>query len=76
MSPELLPGQLAPTVDEAGPGPPPRPKLARSQRVDDPRRWATVIPPMLAGEVADSDALKVHRALVKRVEEPPPKWAT
>jgi hypothetical protein len=44
MSPELLPGQLPPNVDEAGPGPP-RPKLARSQRVDDPRRWATVIPP-------------------------------
>jgi hypothetical protein len=68
MTPELLPGNLAPTVGEAGPGPPPRPKLRRSERVPDPRRWRDVIPPLLAEQVADSEALAAHRKLVERVE--------
>jgi hypothetical protein len=68
MSPELLPGQLAPTVDEAGPGPPPRPKLRRPERRPDPSRWRDVIPPALAEEVADGEALERHRELVERVD--------
>ena len=69
MTPELLPGQLAPTVAEAGPGPPPRPKLRRPERRPDPGGWRDVIPPALAEQIADGDALKAHRALVERVEQ-------
>ena len=68
MSPELLPGQLAATVAEAGPGPPPRPKLRRSDRRPDPGRWRDVIPPLLAEQVADSEQLATHRKLVGRVD--------
>jgi hypothetical protein len=66
--PELLPGQLAPTVAEAGPGPPPRPKLARSERIPDPRRWHDVIPPVLQELIADSEEVAAHAKLVERVE--------
>jgi hypothetical protein len=75
MSPELLPGQLAPTVAEAGPGPPPRPKLRRSERIPDPGRWRDVIPPLLAEQVADSEQLAAHRKLVGRVEAATAKLA-
>jgi hypothetical protein len=68
MSPEILPGPLAPTVAEAAPGPPPRPKLRRSERIPDPRRWRDVIPPLLAEQVADSEQLAAHCKLVGRVE--------
>jgi hypothetical protein len=74
-NPELLPGQLAPTVDEAGPGPPPRPKLRRSERIPDPRRWRDVIPPVLAEQVADSEPLAAHHALAERVEAATAKLA-
>ena len=68
MSPE--PGTLAPapTVAEAGPGPPPRPKLRRPDRRPDPGRWRDVVPPLLAEQVADSEQLAAHRKLVGRVE--------
>lgn len=68
MTPELLPGNLAPTVAESPPGPPPRPRLRRPERRPDPSRWATVIPPALAEQVADGEALRAHRELVARVE--------
>ena len=75
MSPELLPGQLAPTVAEGGPGPPPMPKLRRAERSPDPRRWSFVVPPVLAEAIVDSDAFKNHRALVERVEAAAAKLA-
>jgi hypothetical protein len=65
----IVEGSLAPTTAETPPGPPPKPKLRRAERRDDPGRWATVIPPALAEQVADSDALKAHRKLVERVEQ-------
>jgi hypothetical protein len=68
MTPELLPGELAPTVAEKPPGPPPRPKLRRAERHPDPGRWRDVIPPLLAEQVADSAPAKRHRELVGRVE--------
>jgi hypothetical protein len=73
--PELLPGQLAPTAAEVGPGPPPRPKLRRSERIPDPRRWHDVIPPALAELIADSEQLAAHRKLVGRVEAAAAKLA-
>lgn len=36
LRPELIPGNLAPTIGEAGPGPPPRPRLRRSERIPEP----------------------------------------
>jgi hypothetical protein len=75
MSPELFPGQLAPTIAEAGPGPPPMPKLSRSERIPDPRRWRDVIPPVLAELIADDEALVAHRRLVERVEQATTKLA-
>jgi hypothetical protein len=68
MTPELLPGELAPTTADQPPGPPPRPRLRRNERQPDPGRWRDVIPPLLAEHVADSDALERHRALVGRAE--------
>jgi hypothetical protein len=66
--PELFPGELAPTTADRPPGPPPRPKLSRSERIPDPRRWRDVIPPLLAEQVADSEQLAAHRKLVERTE--------
>jgi hypothetical protein len=68
MTPELVAGDLAPTVADAPPGPPPRPRLRANERRPDPARWATVIPPVLAEQVAGSDELEAHHALVARVE--------
>jgi hypothetical protein len=75
MSPEILPGPLAPTVAEAGAGPPPRPKLRRSERIPDPGRWRDVIPPVLAELIADSEQFAAHRKLVERVEQATSKLA-
>jgi hypothetical protein len=75
MSPEILPGPLAPTVAEAGAGPPPRPKLRRSERIPDPGRWRDVIPPVLAELIADSEQFAAHRMLVERVEQAASKVA-
>lgn len=67
--PELIAAELAPTVADRPPGPPPRPKLRRPERRADPGRWRDVIPPALAEQIADSDALEAHRELVERVEQ-------
>jgi hypothetical protein len=75
MSPEILPGPLAPTVAEARAGPPPRPKLRRSERIPDPGRWRDVIPPVLAELIADSEQFAAHRMLVERVEQAASKVA-
>ena len=66
--PEIIPAELAPTVAERPPGPPPRPKLLRAARIDDPARWEFVCPPALLEEISSSEAVKDHRALVERVE--------
>jgi hypothetical protein len=66
--PELLRGTVAPTNADRPPGPPPRPKLLRAARRDDPARWASVVPPVLAEEISSSEAVKSHRALYKRVD--------
>ena len=73
--PELFPGALAPTTADRPPGPPPRPKLRRSERIPDPRRWRDVVPPVLAEQVADSEQLAAHRKLVGRVEAAAAKLA-
>jgi hypothetical protein len=73
--PELFPGELAPTTADRPPGPPPRPKLRRSDRRPDPGRWRDVVPPLLAEQVADSEQLVAHTALVERVEQATTKLA-
>jgi hypothetical protein len=73
--PELFPGELAPTTADRPPGPPPRPKLRRSDRRPDPGRWRDVVPPLLAEQVADSEQLVAHTGLVERVEQATTKLA-
>jgi hypothetical protein len=73
--PELFPGELAPTVADRPPGPPPRPKLRRSERIPDPGRWRDVIPPVLAELIADSEQFAAQRKLVEPVEQAASKVA-
>jgi hypothetical protein len=68
MTPFFTSSELAPIQADSPPGPPPRPKLRGPERRHDPGRWRDVIPPALAEQVADSDALERHRGLVERVE--------
>ena len=67
MSPIFTSSELAPTVADNPPGPPPHPRLRSNERCPDPARWATVIPPTFAEQVAGSEALEAHRELVERV---------
>jgi hypothetical protein len=69
MTPIFTSGDVAATVADTPPGPPPRPQLRANERRPDPRRWAIVVPPALAEQVAGSDALEAHRTLVERVEQ-------
>jgi hypothetical protein len=68
MTPIFTSSELAPTVADKPPGPPPRPKLRGPERRHDRGRWATVVPPTLAVQVAGSEPLERHRALVERVD--------
>jgi amphi-Trp domain-containing protein len=63
---ELLEGNLAPTVAEAGSPPPSPPKLVVGDRRLDATRLELVVPPTLAAELGDAEELRAHRSTFKR----------
>jgi hypothetical protein len=68
MAPVFIAGETAPTVAEQPPGPPPKPKLRRPERRDNPDHWFDMLPATLAEQVADSEQLAAHGKLVERVQ--------
>ncbi len=66
---DLVPGNLAQNVADAGPRPPAPPQLVVSDRRVDPTRWQHVIPPSLADELGDTPELAQHRDVYARWQQ-------
>jgi hypothetical protein len=67
--------KLAGMTPTDAPPAPPRPTSRHAERRHDSGRWRDVLPPSLLAEVADSEPVKRHRALVERVEAAAAKLA-